>query len=210
MFVLGFYYLDHEISRSLTQFMLFGLVAFLLILGINPLPGNLLLLIPLIYILVAAGLVMLFSQWYEIFPRNPIARMAVFMPTIILLGAVIWYHHTRYFVAGPSSPVTVAVFPPLSPTIKEFVDLAGEGRESVILTTDEETQIALASVRLYPHVQITSVASAAIGQPNLAITSSAYEQLNNEQLRQANRADLLPLSSSLSTTPVVLWYTISE
>jgi hypothetical protein len=210
MLILGFYYLDHEISRSLTQFLIFGLIALLLILSINPLPGFSVVLIPFIYTLVAAGIVMLFSQWYEIFPKNPIARMAVFLPTVFLLGAVVWYHHTRYFVAAPRSPNIIKTFPPLSAAIGDFLEIAPSASQSVILTTDEEMLIAQAAAKTYPATQITSVASAAFGQPNLAITHNAFEALDSSDVQLAKKTKLNVLYSSYSSQPIVLWYTTAE
>lgn len=210
MFTLGFYYLDHEISRSLTQFLIFGLAALLLLLSFNPQPGYSMLLIPFIYTLTAAGIVMLFSQWYEIFPKNPIARMAVFLPTILLLSVVVWYHHTRYFTAAPKNPQTVETFSPLSPALYDFAANHTKGQKAVILTTEAEMTIALAVAKTYPNLQITSVASAAIGQPNLAITHQAFEAMDSDSRRQARRVELTPYNSPYNSLPIILWYTTAD
>ena len=210
MVVLGFYYLDHEVSRALTQFLIFGFVGLLLIVNLSPLPGDSVVFIPFVYTLVSAGIVMLFSQWYEIFPRNPVARMVVFLPTLALLFGVVWYHHTRYFIATPSSPETVEVFPPLSSALGQFYELNSAAGSTVVLVGGDEVNIADAVARTHDNSLVTTVGAAVVGQPAIAVTPAALAQVDADSLASLEKAGLTPLESSYASTPIVLWYTTSD
>lgn len=209
MVVLGLYFLDQEVSRALTQFLIFGFLCLLVVMNLAPQPGYFVVLIPFIYTLVAAGIVMLFSQWYEIFPRNPVARMVAFIPTVLLIFSVIWYHHTRYFVAWPNSPDIITTFPPLSSALEDYFAPLDSNQRSVILVNQDETTIAQAASWSYANVQVTTVPIAALGQPNLAISDEAYANLEPETRELINRSGVQPYSSSYSSQPVVLWYASS-
>jgi len=67
-------------------------------------------LLPFIYMIIAAGVTYLLGQWMEVFPRNVFARST----GIVLLGFVIAlccvYNFRRYFVAWPTSPTTRTIF----------------------------------------------------------------------------------------------------
>ncbi|MGH7234344.1 MAG: hypothetical protein ACREF7_02765, partial [Candidatus Saccharimonadales bacterium] len=67
-------------------------------------------LLPLIAITAGTGLAFLLKEWFEIFPRNPIARTTglVIMFAVITLSAV--YEIRSYFVAWPSDPATTAIY----------------------------------------------------------------------------------------------------
>jgi len=207
MVILGLYYLDHEISRSLTQFLLAGFIGLTIIMNLSPQPGFNVVLIPFIYTLVAAGIVMLFAQWYEIFPRNPIARMVAFIPTVVLVLTVVWYHQTRYFVAWAKSPAIVQTFPPLSGALEGYLRQVGPGQTAVALVGEDEVPLARAAAWLYPRVQVTTVAAAAAGQPNLAISHQAYQALDPETLELVDSLGLEQQNSPYQSYPVVLWYT---
>jgi hypothetical protein len=81
-------------------------------------------IVPLIYILVAAGLGFMLDRWYSVFPRNVIAQGVGVGLIGIAVAASCLYGLRRYFVAWPAVPATKQVFViqqprPLSGTIKE-------------------------------------------------------------------------------------------
>jgi hypothetical protein len=67
-------------------------------------------LLPVVYILIAAGIVLLLGQWFSVFPKNPVARNLAVVLVTIAISLTTTYHLTRYFVAWPNTPATKAVF----------------------------------------------------------------------------------------------------
>lgn len=67
-------------------------------------------IVPFVYVLVAAGIGLLIDRWYTVFPRNPIARTvgAALMSLAVLASC--WYGYRHYFVAWPNAPETKPVF----------------------------------------------------------------------------------------------------
>ena len=68
------------------------------------------LLIPFIYILVAAGIGFMLDQWYKVFPRNAIAQGVGMGLIVLAVAASCWYGLRHYFVAWPNAPATQQVF----------------------------------------------------------------------------------------------------
>ncbi len=67
-------------------------------------------LLPLIFLGVAAGITMLLRQWLEIFPRNPFARTVGVAVMTIVVGISCLYQMNRYFVAFSQAPENRRVY----------------------------------------------------------------------------------------------------
>lgn len=67
-------------------------------------------MLPLIYLLVAGGIMFLLQQWYSVFPKNPIARSIGLLLLVSVIGISVFYNIDRYFVAWKHNPVTVETF----------------------------------------------------------------------------------------------------
>lgn len=109
MVVLGSYWYYFRISLLRTKVLLvMGGVSALLIAfgGIMFIP----MLLPLVFIVIAAGLSLLLQQWFTVFPLNPLARVvgAVLITAAILIVGT--YHMQRYFVAWSGSQATHRLF----------------------------------------------------------------------------------------------------
>lgn len=67
-------------------------------------------LVPLVYLVIAAGVYYLLNQWLSVFPRNPIARAT----GVIIIGMIvvfsIYYHLRAYYIAWPRAPETEHVY----------------------------------------------------------------------------------------------------
>ena len=71
---------------------------------------NIIILLPFIYIVIAAGIHWLLREWLLTFPRNPIAKA---IGSSLVAVAILFscnYHITRYFLAWPSAPATTTAF----------------------------------------------------------------------------------------------------
>jgi len=71
---------------------------------------SIILLLPLIFLMVASGIMLLLHQWFSVFPKNPIARTIGISLLLLVVSISIFYNTTRYFVAWANSPVTKSVF----------------------------------------------------------------------------------------------------
>jgi formate-dependent nitrite reductase membrane component NrfD len=60
--------------------------------------------LPLLYIFIAAGIHEVVTRWLAVFPRNPIARGVGIAIVAIAIGYTTYYHLTRTFIARPGNP----------------------------------------------------------------------------------------------------------
>lgn len=108
MLILGIYSLRYHLNKP--RFKLLAgttlILTILIILGGIPLTA----LVPILYLLSAAGIAFMLQQWFTVFPRNPIARTLATGLVSMSVVSVMFYTSNQYFVAWPHSPQTVHVF----------------------------------------------------------------------------------------------------
>lgn len=68
------------------------------------------LVLPLIFLTVAAGIMFMLQQWFIVFPKNPIARSIGLVLIVSLVSIGVYYNGLRYFVAWPNNPATRITF----------------------------------------------------------------------------------------------------
>lgn len=109
LLILGIYAFLLRYSLVRTRMLIGAIcIAWLLIATQNELRINLLL--PLIYLMVAGGIMFMLQQWYSVFPKNPIARMSAIVMILAVVSISLFYNSTRYFVAWSNNPITNKVF----------------------------------------------------------------------------------------------------
>lgn len=62
---------------------------------------NLIILLPMLYVIAAAGIAFLLLQWLTVFPRNPLARSIGVTLVVLLVATTSFYHIKRYFIVWP-------------------------------------------------------------------------------------------------------------
>ena len=109
MVVLGgyWYYFRLKMTRTLVLLCSLGVTAFLMTFGGLEF---IVILLPLTYIVMAAGLSLLLQQWSTVFPKNPLARIAGTVMIALAIVVVGNYHIQRYFVAWSGSQATNRTF----------------------------------------------------------------------------------------------------
>lgn len=109
LFVFGTYsYLRHwRLTRVISMFSIFGIGAVLISLGG---PVSLTLLLPFVYLVIAAGLAYLLRDWLSVFPRNPFARNFGLILVTLAVIASCAYHLNRYFIVWPHLAATKQAF----------------------------------------------------------------------------------------------------
>lgn len=66
--------------------------------------------LPFIMCIAATGIAYLLSQWFSVFPRNPVARSLGISTITLAVALVCWFNINQYFVAWPNAPTTISVY----------------------------------------------------------------------------------------------------
>lgn len=104
----AYFYLTHwrsPRSRLLAATLLLGTA--LVAIG-GPVSSSLLL--PLIFLLAAAGIAYLLHDWLKVFPKNPLARTVGYGLLSLTVAFAVFYNLRQYFVAWPLDPATRSAF----------------------------------------------------------------------------------------------------
>jgi uncharacterized protein YqhQ len=109
MFLLGtYFYSTHARAARTRLIVVLAGIAWLLvgIIGLNAIS----LVVPVVYLLLAAGIAYILHQWLKVFPNNPIAR-GIGIGAIMLVVLLTSVYQTRsYFVAWRYNADTSEVF----------------------------------------------------------------------------------------------------
>lgn len=111
MFILGLYYFERRLNLRRSRMVLGSFAAGIIVVslaGYSPQYTGL--LVPLVYLIVAAGVYEFTSRWLVVFPKNPVARSIGISLISICIGVVGSYHLTRYFVARTGNPDIQALY----------------------------------------------------------------------------------------------------
>ncbi|HET7302475.1 MAG TPA: hypothetical protein VFI74_04055 [Candidatus Saccharimonadales bacterium] len=110
MFVFGtFLFLKHARlarTRIITSLAILGSI----VIAITGNRVGITILVPFAYLVVAAGIGYIIDQWYQTFPRNPIARGIGTVAIVVTIAAACLYPLRSYFTAWPQAEKTRAVF----------------------------------------------------------------------------------------------------
>lgn len=110
LFLIGLYVYQKNRKLERTKFMI--LTAFFgIILGaLGQVSVAIVLLLPYVYSVVAAGISYILDEWYGIFPKNPFARsFGLILITFVVLMST-YYQLTRFLVVWPQAPETREVY----------------------------------------------------------------------------------------------------
>ncbi|HEY4964081.1 MAG TPA: hypothetical protein VIH90_05285 [Candidatus Saccharimonadales bacterium] len=103
-----YFYITHlKASRAKLLFISFAIGTVLISLGGAV---DLSILIPIVFLFIAAGLAYLLQQWLQVFPRNPIARGIGYGLIILAVTLSCVYNLRAYYVAWPHNPTSQSVF----------------------------------------------------------------------------------------------------
>ncbi len=109
MCVIGIYFYARHLKAYRTKMLLSYAVVGWLLVGMGGAVG-LSVLIPLLYIFVAAGVAYLLREWLQVFPLNPFARgVGIALISIAVVFSCL-YNMRSYFVAWPHNNTTKSLF----------------------------------------------------------------------------------------------------
>ncbi|MFT4532540.1 MAG: hypothetical protein ACI9T8_000564 [Candidatus Saccharimonadales bacterium] len=110
LFLLGLYAYQKHIKLERTKIMLLTALLSIIIGSLGQVMIAIILVLPFVYAVVAAGISYLLEQWYAIFPKNPFARSFGLLIISIVVMASSYYQLTRFLVVWPQTPETRAVY----------------------------------------------------------------------------------------------------
>lgn len=67
-------------------------------------------LLPAVFVGIAGGIALLITQWFTVFPRNPLAQTVGIVAVTLIIGTSVVYNVRSYFVAWPHWQPTKAVY----------------------------------------------------------------------------------------------------
>lgn len=115
MFLFGCYAYLHHFGLRRSKLMLLIFMVGSLVIGLGG-ETSLSLLLPFVYLVVAAGVDYMLGQWFKVFPRNPIAQTVGVVSFLIVVLLGMTYQTRQYFVAWPQNDTTQAVFTHTDPS----------------------------------------------------------------------------------------------
>ena len=102
-----YFYLTHfRATRTHLLFVSLLIGTVLIALGAVPLS----IVMPIIYVFIAAGVAYLLSQWLNVFPENPVARSFGYILISLAVAASVVYNVRAYFIAWPHNNASVSSF----------------------------------------------------------------------------------------------------
>jgi hypothetical protein len=107
------FYIQHwqaERTRILFSYLLLGII--LISLGGDV---RLSVIVPIIYLVIVAGIAYVLRFWLSVFPSNPVARRAGISIVAFVVALSCFYNLQQYFIAWPHNPETVHVYRHVSP-----------------------------------------------------------------------------------------------
>lgn len=111
MFLLGLYHFIRLLpkQRSILFLSCFAVLTLVIALS-SDYQLNMILLLPLIYLSVTAGIAEMIKRWFTFFPRNPLARNIGIGLIVLAIGFSSYYQMRTYFIAWPNSSATKAAY----------------------------------------------------------------------------------------------------
>lgn len=118
-------------------------------------------MVPLVIIpatlILAIGIETLIRQWYDIFPRNPYARIAALIPLTILLVSIVGINMERYFYGHHYSPLASSFHDEL-PAVRSNLESHQLGKTRPVTISVPRSQVGFYDLlrREYPKVSVNS------------------------------------------------------
>jgi hypothetical protein len=125
---------DYHSVRSYV--LLLWLAVLLPVIGLNPTRLNVV-FVP-IMLLGAIGMQSLFRYWYDLFPRNPYARVFGLLPLLLLMGSIVSLNYQRYFMGVAYAQSSVALYNTDPLLLHDMLSTKAYRDQRIILITSPE------------------------------------------------------------------------
>ncbi len=109
-FLMGLYAYQKNSKLERTKIMILTGLLGIIIGALGELTIAVILLMPFVYAVVAAGISYILDEWYNVFPKNPFARSFGMLLIIFVVLVSVYYQLTRFMVVWPQTPETRQVY----------------------------------------------------------------------------------------------------
>jgi len=133
-----------------------------------------------IILLMAMGISTLLGNWYQLFPRNPYARLAGLLPLTVLLGGMVFSGIDRYLYGYTYDPLTANHFSRDLRLVNQrlaqqespaFLIVSEDEKAFYTVVADKHEDVTIATA--LPKTYATAVVSHAANQANKNLTPSS-------------------------------------
>jgi len=109
-FLIGLYAYQKHIKLERTKLMIMTAILSIVLGALGQVTIAVVILLPFVYSVIAAGICFVLDEWYSVFPKNPFARsFGLLLVTFVVLMSV-YYQLTRFLVVWPQTPATRSVY----------------------------------------------------------------------------------------------------
>lgn len=156
-------------SYSARSYMLF-IWGFLLVPVLLLRPDMILLVLIPATLVLAIGIETLIRQWYDLFPRNPYARIAALIPLSVLVFSIVSINMERYFYGHHYNP-QASQFHAELPAVRDVLHKNDANVQTKGVLVVPANQLAFYDIlrREYPKLQIVSGESAIAATPTIVL-----------------------------------------
>ena len=175
-------------SYSARSYMLFIWIVLLFVV-LTLRPDMLLLVIVPATLILAIGMETLIRLWYDLFPRNPYARIAALIPLSILLISIVDINIERYFYGYHYSPLTSEFHPEL-PAVRNSLSSRQLGKTNPVVLSVPASQASFYNIlhREYPKLTVNTDPSSSTLP--IIVLNDTKPQLENKTPTQIITNDL--------------------
>lgn len=106
LLLIGLYAYQKNLTLDRTKIMMVTAIFSVILGALGAVMAAIVILLPFVYAIIAAGISFLLDLWYSVFPRNPLAR--TFGIVIVTLAVIfgVYYQLTRFLVVWTQTPET--------------------------------------------------------------------------------------------------------
>jgi 4-amino-4-deoxy-L-arabinose transferase-like glycosyltransferase len=166
------------------------------VIGLNPNYPHVMFV--LVMLLGAIGTQVFFRYWYDLFPRNPYARVFGLLPLALLLVSTINFNYQRYFTGVVYARSSVQLYDPNPLLLHDtLASKAYRNQNIVLVTTPDRKQLYEIDKAIAKNLKVTTPSQYApdASANNIILDVGAESQLTNDQ-----RAALPKTTSRLLVT----------
>jgi hypothetical protein len=110
LFLIGLYAYQKKAKLERTKVMILTAIFGIILGGLGQIVIGVVLVLPFVYSVVAAGISYILDEWYSVFPKNPFAKSFGFILVTLVVLTSIYYQSTRFFVVWPQTPETRSIY----------------------------------------------------------------------------------------------------
>lgn len=129
-------------------------------------------------LLIITGLYYFIRKWYEVFPRNPYARITALVPIALLLFVILQFNYNRYFYGLPHSDMVRAVYSQDISLVESQISQNSSLQNTVVVVPKNDTAFFKLLTKRFVDVDVRSSPTNESGRP-LIVSEAQYRKLSD-------------------------------